>query len=198
MIGSAEVKPSHVEETLGYFRTDISSMKPSGSTLAVVKSDMTPAWGAVYSQSTQTVKDIRPSSCDAVSIEKRIYRQIGDKWEKAENLSVGDRVRIELLIRSSRAMDYVAISDERAACFEPVEQLPSPIFSEGVCFYRENNDEATNIFISNMPKGTYLLSYEMWVNNAGTFSSGIATIQSQYAPQLTAHSSGSIINAYGL
>lgn len=95
-------------------------------------------------------------------------------------------------------MDYVAISDERAACFEPVEQLPSPIFSEGLCFYRENNDETTNIFISNMPKGTYLLSYEMWVNNAGTFSSGIATIQSQYAPQLTAHSSGSIINAYGL
>lgn len=198
MIGSAEIKPSHVEETLGYFRTDISSMKPSGSTLTVDKSDMTPAWGAVYSQSTQTMKDIRPASCDAVSIEKRIYRQIGDKWEKAENLSVGDRVRIELLIRSSRAMDYVAISDERAACFEPVEQLPSPIFSEGLCFYRENNDETTNIFISNMPKGTYLLSYEMWVNNAGTFSSGIATIQSQYATQLTAHSAGSIINAYGL
>ena len=198
MIGSAEVKPSHVEETLGYFRTDISSMKPSGSTLTVDKSDMTPAWGAVYSQSTQTMKDIRPSSCDAVSIEKRIYRQIGDKWKKAESLAVGDRVKIELLIRSSRAMDYVAISDERAACFEPVEQLPSPIFSEGLCFYRENNDEATNIFISNMPKGTYLLSYEMWVNNAGTFSSGIATIQSQYAPQLTAHSAGSIINAYGL
>jgi len=30
----------------------------------------------------------------------------------------------------------------------------------------------------------------MWVNNSGNFASGIATAQSQYAPQITAHSAG--------
>lgn len=39
-----------------------------------------------------------------------------------------------------------------------------------------------------MPKGDYRISYEMFVNNAGEFTSGIATIQSQYAPQFTATS----------
>ena len=91
-------------------------------------------------------------------------------------------------------MQYMAITDDRAACLEPVEQLPTPIYSEGLCFYRENRDAFTNIFVTNMPKGTYLLEYELWVNNAGEFSSGIATIQSQYAPELSAHSSGTIIN----
>ena len=36
--------------------------------------------------------------------------------------------------------------------------------------------------------------YDMYVNNEGEFSSGIATIQSQYAPQITAHSAGNTLN----
>jgi hypothetical protein len=32
------------------------------------------------------------------------------------------------------------------------------------------------------------------VTNPGEFTSGIATIQSQYAPQMTAHSSGKMIS----
>ena len=102
-------------------------------------------------------------------------------------------MKIQLLIHATRDMQYLAITDDRAACLEPVEQLPAPIWSEGLCFYRENRDSSTNMFVTNMPAGTYLLEYELWVNNAGTFSSGIATIQSQYAPQLTAHSAGSTI-----
>ncbi len=192
-IGNNEIKPTETENTLGYFRTDISNINPSGSTLSIKKTELTPAWGAVYSQSVQIMADVKPASNEAVDIEKRLYRQVGDKWELADHIAVGDRVKIELLIHANRAMDYVAISDDRAACLEPVEQLPTPMYAEGICFYRENNDDATNIFISNLPKGTYLLSYEMFVNNAGQFASGIATIQSQYAPQLTAHSSGSVL-----
>jgi hypothetical protein len=48
--------------------------------------------------------------------------------------------------------------------------------------------------VNNLPKGTYLLTYDMYVNNEGKFASGIATIQSQYAPQITAHSAGNLLN----
>ena len=92
-------------------------------------------------------------------------------------------------------MEYVAIIDNRAACFEPVEQLPTPIITEGIYFYRENRDAATNMFVNRLPKGTYLLSYEVYVNNSGTFSSGIASIQSQYAPELSAHSAGTTLSS---
>ena len=49
------------------------------------------------------------------------------------------------------------------------------------------------MFVRHLPKGTYQLTYEVSANNAGRFASGIATIQSQYAPQLMAHSAGSAI-----
>ena len=41
-----------------------------------------------------------------------------------------------------------------------------------------------------MPKGTYHLSYEQTAGTAGRMISGICTIQSQLAPELTAHSAG--------
>lgn len=189
-VGSKPVNQSPTDRTLGYFRTDISALSPAGKMLTIEKSDHTPAWGAVYSRSIRTMTDTEAASCDAVSIRKRFLKQDGDKWVETTTANVGDKLRIELMVKCNRAMDYVAITDDRAACLEPVEQLPKPIFAEGLCFYRENNDASTNLFISNIGKGTYLLTYDVWVNNAGSFASGIATIQSQYAPQLSAHSAG--------
>ena len=193
-IGNKSVPFSYTDSKLGYMRTDITSFLPSQATLTIDKSALTPSWGAIYSQSVMTMSEIKASSCEAVSIEKRLYRQQGKEWVEANQIKVGDRIKIQLLIHANRDMQYMAIDDNRAACLEPVEQLPTPIYSQGLCFYRENRDSSTNIFVTNMPKGTYMLEYEMWVNNAGTFSSGIATIQSQYAPQLSAHSAGRIIS----
>lgn len=140
------------------------------------------------------MSEVEASSCEAVSIEKKFFKQVGNDWIETERFNVGDRVKVQLLIHANRDMEYIAITDDRAACLEPVEQTPAPLYSEGLCFYRENRDSATNMFVTRMPKGTYMLSYELWANNAGTFASGIATIQSQYAPQLTAHSAGNILN----
>ena len=141
--------------------------------------------------------NVKSASCDAVSIEKTIYKvdqtSTGVKTVAPESLNVGDKVKVQLTIKVDRDMDYVAVIDDRPACYEPVEQLPEPIVAEGIYFYRENRDSSTRFFITHLPKGTYLLTYDMWVNNAGSFTSGIATIQSQYAPQMSAHSSGNVV-----
>lgn len=142
---------------------------------------------------------VNASGCDALSIEKMMLVErpdsAGVKWEAADgNLKVGDRVKVQLTITATRDMDYVAIIDDRAACLEPVDQLPGALYSEGICFYRENRDSSTRMFVTHMPKGTYLLTYELWANNSGRYASGIATAQSQYAPQLSAHSSGTMIS----
>ena len=193
LINNTPIPVNYTDSYLGNFRADISDMNPSEATLTITKSEGTPAWGAIHSSSVRAMSSVEAASCDAISIEKRIFKSVGHEWSSADSLKVSDRVKIQLVIHANRDMQYMAITDERAACFEPVEQLPQPIYTEGLCFYRENRDASTNIFVSNMPKGTYLLEYEMWVNNSGEFSSGIATIQSQYAPQLSAHSSGNKI-----
>lgn len=192
-IGDKKLDIAYNDDLIGDFKQNISDYAPSGKKLSIIKSEGNPSWGAVYSRSVKRMDNIQASSCDAVDIEKRFYKSVGDGWEEASEFKTGDRVKIQLLIHAGRDMQYMTVDDERAACFEPVEQLPAPIWSEGLCFYRENRDSSTNIFVTNMPKGTYLLEYEMWVNNSGEFSSGIATIQSQYAPQLSAHSSGRLL-----
>lgn len=187
-VGSHLVKVDVTDKNLGYFRTDISNLRPSKARLTIHKPGDTPAWGAVYEQYTASMDSIEAVSCDAVKIEKRITSVDG---VSSAELHTGDRVRIQLVITTSRNMDYVAITDERAACLEPVDQIPGYVYSEGVGFYRENRDSSTRLFIDNLPKGTYILTYDMFVNNSGRYSSGVATIQSQYAPAQTAHSASS-------
>lgn len=199
-IGGRPIEPTRIDALTGYFRTNISSipgMRPSNATLTIAKAPAGPAWGAVYSQYTGVMASVPAQACDAVSIEKQLLVQratpTGMVWEVADSLRTGDRVKVQLTIRAKRDMDYVAIIDDRAAALEPVEQLPEPIWSEGICFYRENRDASTRMFVTHLPKGTYLLTYELFANNAGMYASGIASIQSQYAPQLAAHSAGSTI-----
>lgn len=192
-IGGEEVVAESVEKVTGSFRTDVTAQARPGSILEINRDGDTPAWGALTAQFKADLTDVKAASVKDLSIEKRLLRYnitpTGQTVETAEELAVGDKIRVELTITAGRDMDYVAIIDERAAGFEPVEQLPQPIFSEGIFFYRENRDSESRIFVGHLPKGTYILTYDVWVNNAGLFTSGVAKIQSQYTPSLTAHSS---------
>ena len=193
-IGDRRVAPNRVDSLLGYFRENVSDLNPSNAVLSISKQPGYPSWGAVYTQFSDKMDNIKAAKCADLSVDKTIYRRVvtenGISWETPDELKVGDLVQINLTITAKRDIDYVAVIDDRGACLEPVEQIPAPLYSEGICFYRENRDSATNIFVTHMPKGTYRLSYEMYVNNAGTFSSGIASVQSQYAPAISAHSAG--------
>lgn len=126
-------------------------------------------------------------------MEKSMMVADGEQWVPGEEFKVGDRVRVELTLVVEDDLSYVVIEDLRAAGLEPVEQLPSPIFSEGLCFYRENRASQTNIFIDFLPRGTYRLAYELFASQAGRFSSGVARTQSQYNPVVAAHSAGCTI-----
>lgn len=197
-VGDSIVTPASEEAMTGYFRLPLSASVFSGKELHVAKGEGSPSWGAVFCRYTDSITSVRESGCDAVNISKTVHKMVSGKSgvsaETVDTLRVGDRIKVQLTLIVERDMDYVAIVDDRPACYEPVEQLPKPIVAEGIYFYRENRDSSTRFFITHLPKGTYILSYDMWVNNAGSFTSGIATVQSQYAPQLSAHSSGGVIS----
>ena len=190
-IGDTSLVPDEVEKVTGYFREDISGMVSGKNALSINREDATSAsWGAVYSQSIAEMTEVAESSIDGLSISKRYLRYSGEGVEEVQDLGIGDKVRVELTIVTDTDMDYVAVDDSRAACFRPVEQLPRPVVSEGIYFYLENRSDCTRMFVDRLPRGRYVISYDLWVTNSGNFASGIATVQSQYAPQLTAHSSG--------
>lgn len=181
------------KEYTGEVKINFDPRKASKGVLTIAKSSTAPAWGGVISFETKSMRSVKEADCDLLSISKKTLVKNGGEWKESDTFKVGDRVKISLTVTSGGVIDYLAITDSRAACLEPVEQLPAPIWSDGICFYRENRDSSTNIFIDRLPKGTFVLEYEMWVNNSGEFSSGIATAQSQYAPEITAHSAGKIL-----
>ena len=193
-VGGREIEQNGFQRTTGSFRSVLKDIPAVGTDFTVYRPGDFPSWGSVYVQYEGKMADVEASAIDGVSIEKTLYRIDGRTVTDGLNsFEVGDRVRVDLLIKVDRDIDYVAIDDQRPACFEPVEQMPRPVWIDGVCFYRENRDSATNLFITHLKKGTYRLTYDMNVTVAGQFSSGIATLQSQYCPALSAHSAGATI-----
>ena len=186
-IGNERVEVSPTPYT-GEINTALSASLASENSLTIVSHDSVPSWGSVAWRYEDSISDIEAAGSEDLSIEKKYYvKDASGNFVETDRFSVGDRVRVSLVVRVGSDMDYVTVVDDRPACFEPVEQLPSPVFAQGLCFYRENRDTSTRLFIDHLPRGYYLLQYEMWVNNAGTYASGIATVQSQYAPRFLAH-----------
>lgn len=172
----------------------IARVPDAKGTLEISRTVDGPAWGAVVEQSTQVMRDVKAHSIPELSITKELFVNTGAGWEATDNFSVGQVVKVRLVIKALRDMDYITVVDNRAATFEPVVQTPRPVYCDGLIFYLENLDDATNLFINHLPNGQYVIEYEMNVNNAGVYASGLATIQSQYTPEMTAHSSGSQLN----
>ena len=111
-------------------------------------------------------------------------------------LKKGDKVITRLVITTDRDMEFVALKDLRAACFEPVDQLSGCAWKENVCYYKTAKDASTQFFFSFLPKGTYIFEYELWANNSGEYTSGIASLQCQYAPEFVGHTGGERIKIW--
>ncbi len=174
------------------------SLKPeevSGKTLTITRDGKDIAWGGVVEQYVAPMADIKAASLPELSIEKSIFVLRTEKGvekaialNKAGELKVGDKVRVLLTVDCDRDMEYVVVTDERGACLEPVDPLSGIDVVDGRFVYREVRNSDTNFFFSYLAKGRYQFSYDCHLTSAGTFAAGIATFQSQYAPQLTAHS----------
>lgn len=191
-----DVVPAVSTSLFGEMKVQLPLAKASGAELIIKRSGNTPAWGAVSSVDIRSMSEVKSAGGNGIEIAKRVLVADSTGWRAlgtGESLKVGDKVKIQLQIVNERILDYVTIIDNRAACLEPVAQMPGNMWYDGVCFYRENGDSSTRIFIDRLPKGSFVLEYEMWVNNAGQFASGIATVQSQYAPEISAHSAGTTV-----
>ncbi len=195
-VAGQPVNLDKMAQWLGYFRTTLPAT--TAGNVVIDRTGKGPAWGAVYSQFKAPMTQIQEKAIDEVSISKEYYVYAQDgSLHQATSFKVGDKVKVRVIIKVNKDMDFVTMTDERAACFEPVDQLSGYRSEDNTWFYQETKDTQTNVFINNLNKGTHIIGYDVWVTNPGEFTSGIATIQCQYAPQLSAHSAGKTILAEG-
>lgn len=194
-VGNVKIDTDAATPYFGYIRRSI-DMKRNDGSISIRRDKGCPAWGAVYCQYNAPADSVKSHANADIRIEKQFYVYNSANTLRPDattEFAVGDRIQVRLTIRSERDLDFVALTDNRGACFEPVDQLSVYEWQDGTGSYRETRDSATNIFFSHISKGTYVITYDVYANNAGTYTSGIASLQCQYAPALTSHSAGATL-----
>lgn len=186
--GRPALPVAYIQETF----TDPADM--AGMKKAVVeKRDPGFAWGAVYAQYQEDISKINRHGKE-LQVEKHLYVETYEGRERKlialteqTPLRVGDRVVCRLILRVDRPMDFVQLTDQRAACFEPTDNLSGYRRGNNVSYFVSVRDASTRFFFDTLGQGVYTIEHTYLVNRAGSYESGLATLQSAYAPEYAAH-----------
>ncbi|MFC2119123.1 alpha-2-macroglobulin family protein, partial [Bacteroidota bacterium] len=170
-------------------------IKPKMSKVKIQRKGQGISWGALYFNYFDDLDKVGVSD-NKLKIDKKIFVekiQSDGKliWtDNTDNINVGDKLKIQLIVKTDRAMDYVHIQDFRAAGLEPGNQISGNRYMSGVSYYQSIKDSNMNFYISHLQKGTFVFEYEVYASQSGDFSNGISRIQCMYAPEFTAHTAG--------
>jgi hypothetical protein len=164
--------------------------------VTVSKKDEGIAWGALYWQYYEDLDRITAAE-SPLSVEKELYIQrntpSGPVLEQVYDTTVlqtGDKVKVRVVIRTDRDLEFVHMKDMRAPAFEPAEVMSGYRYQGGMGYYESIRDASVNFFFDYLRKGTYVFEYPLNVTQKGEFSNGITSIQCLYAPEFAAHSQG--------
>jgi hypothetical protein len=142
----------------------------------------------------------KEESGDLFGVSRRWFRRVKNDRETVlqpladgDVLAPGDEVEVHLTIRSRVAAEYVHLRDPRPAGLEPDGARSGWRWDLGLFWYEETRDSGTNFFFENLPAGEYTLKHRVRANLGGTFRVGPATLQSMYAPEHTAYSTGRVV-----
>ena len=106
------------------------------------------------------------------------------------------------LTKNKRRRSYdrlsVNLRDPRAAGLEPVSLKSGYRWNLGIGWYEEIRDSGTNFFFEQLPAGEYRFKHRLRASVAGTFRVSPATLESMYAPEFNAHSSGAVLKLISL
>lgn|GEM_PF-186884 len=108
-------------------------------------------------------------------------------------LAVGDEIEVHLSIRARHQAEYVHLRDPRPSGCEPAVLTSGYKWDSGLGRYEEIRDSGTSFFMEWLPEGEYTLRHRIRCAMAGMFKAAPATLQSMYAPEFAAYSSGALI-----
>ena len=183
-----EVIRTPADDAIGYIKKTVSGDVMNIKKVSVDKEGTGMGWGAVYAQYLESMDQIGEQG-NGLSVSRQLYK--GDEaLNESAPLKVGDKITVRLTVKADRDMDFVQIKDDRAACMEPLQAVSGFRWSNGLGYYQATKDSSTQFFIDQMRKGTYVIEYQVYVNRTGEYQTGIATVQSAYAPEFGGHTGG--------
>lgn len=160
--------------TLGYVKTE----RPGkASKLSIDKKSDYTSWGAVYAEFKQPISEI--GSMESGIKVRRVI--VPAESESKGNAQVGEKVKVTLIITADRDYDFVQVTDKRAACLEPVNQLSG--YQWGIGCYVSPRDHATNFYFDRLSKGKHIVEMEYYVDRKGDYQSGTCIAECTYSPE---------------
>ena len=195
-IKTNEIAENQSDDLLGYqtYQWKADEITNDFGKISLKNKSEKPVFGGIYWQYFEDFNAVKEANNGILKIARKFYIENSDKkLQEISNqtqLKLGQKVIIRLEITAEKDMEFVHIKDMRAATFEPVDVLSGYKYENNLRYYQSTRDAATNFFIDYLSKGSYVIDYEVRLNNEGSFTSGISTIQSMYAPEHTGHTAG--------
>ena len=186
---------------LGYYKISWigNDIQEKLSGLQIYKEGNGLVFGALYEQYFAKIKEIQSHS-GGVDIEKKLYvarlKDGKSQWQPLSSLdgiNLGNRILVRLTLNNQQAMDFVHLRDYLPAGFENKEPLSSYKRQADMGYYQSPSDIATDFFINHLPKGKFVIEYELNASISGHLNMGPAKIQSLYAPEFSGRSDGSVV-----
>ncbi len=150
------------------------------SSFRAVKTSDNISWGAVYATCTQPVSDVKEAG-ESLSVKREILDEKGNKLTAVPQ--VGQKVTVRLTLVAKRDLDFVEVTDNRAACLEPVVQTSGYAYG----YYEAPRDNKTIYCYDKLAKGKHVIETAYYVDRAGNYTSGTVTAKCMYAPEYQAH-----------
>lgn len=200
LMGEQEMKLDGNAGT-GYFKITWkgAAIESALTTLEILKKGEGLIFGAFYDQHFEKMSQIN-SHDGGVHIEKQVFvaKTSGEKNElisisEETPIDLGDRILIRMLITNEQAMDFVHLRDYLPAGFENQDPLSGYRWQGSISYYQAPGDLATDYYIGHLPKGQFLIEYELHATISGKLNLGPSEIQSLYAPEFGGHSQGGMI-----
>ncbi len=187
------------EEGTGYFKAIWKDEEVTReiAQVRINNTGTTAGYGGLYWQYFEDLDKIEQAEAQVLNLSKKLYL-VNDTDASAPlteittetPLELGQTVRVQLIVTSQSNMEFIHLKDMRASGLEPVDVISKHNYQDGLFYYQSTRDVATHFFFDRLPQGTYVLEYDLRVNNKGSFSNGVSTVQSMYAPEFSGNTAG--------
>lgn len=183
----------------GYIKTtwSVAEISKDVAKLTINNTGTTVGYGGMYWQYFEDLDKIEKGEEQILNLNKKLFLVNNqdataplEEITSETALDLGETVRVQLTIKTLSNMEFVHLKDMRASGLEPVDVLSKHTYQDGISYYQSTRDVATHFFFDAVPQGTYVIEYDMRVNNKGSFSNGISTIQSMYVPEFSGNTAG--------
>lgn len=157
--------------------------------LTIEKTSTGTSWGAAYAQFMQPTADVADATM-GMKVQRDVLKDDAKLDNGNVQLNVGDRITVRITVIADRDYDFVQLSDHRAACLEPAQQLSG----YGYGYYCQPKDNATNYFFARLSKGKHVVETTYYVDRCGIYQTGTCTVQCAYSPEFMARTKAVTLN----